>query len=137
MYITREEIYKCLERESSLLSRTYIDDNGIKRYEHIFINEQDYTMLKGLFDESVQILCETLNWFVKESSTDDTKAVIVFDSDPSLDIQDNMKNFIVSHIKARWVSTIMPDKKSYYEESKMTALKEIGGRMFFRKPPTL
>lgn len=139
--ISRGNIIKELDRESSLVSKGAYTKDGESLYDIVHIKQQEIDALKNIHEEAISNLVFILREHVlPEYNISSDSLFIAFNkSIYPLFIQPlthDITLYIVSYILYIWLKNIYPDKAQIYEARMINIIREINNKLYYKNPPT-
>ena len=147
--IRKLEIYKEVEKQTSIIGASLKSEDGKSLLEQIWANEYDSAVLDTFWREGVSTLYSSFVRFLGSSSvkydlmaSDDGEVLKIqadmpenFEDNLAGDIQNVCKDFLAISIVGGWLGYKIPDKAVSYNEKSVGYITELRNKLFYRKAP--
>lgn len=147
--IRKREIYKEVEKQTSIIGASMRSEDGNSMLEQIWANEYDSVALDTFWREGVSTLYSSLVRFLGSSSvkydflaSDNGEILTIkanmpvnFEKNLEEDIHNLCKDFLAISVVGGWLGYKFPEKASAYNEKAVGYVTELRNKLFYRRAP--
>ncbi len=137
--IDKEQVYEEVAKTTSYTGAKMDDETA---YERIFTTDEDKTMLERFWNESKNMVSNSLKkLLVSETETDGTYSLELglsnlFEEALTESMQRCLFSFFVMNITAKWYTFTNKQEATAYATEAATYIDELMRKAFFKKMPT-